>query len=257
MTQLQWNTPPNRKGVTAIDAGAVVLVRINPTTSNAILGPDANGVPPHLVFVADIAPRGTTAMVATGPFGNVAEVGERPTTSGTDQLSIDNNSIEYLLDLGRAFLAPFSGSIAIEGGAFTVNDAGATNQAAYEINVQVVMPQRIAIGMPFTPPHINTVIDRRDVERQTGEWFRRRPTMTYYKVGATPVQIPRGAVDVTVNVTQNVKFNLGGNGSGHPSPATLTLSVPAGFAMPLGFLSQGTFQSAGTIDWISFGIEVG
>lgn len=255
-TFLQWNKPPNRKRVTAVDAGGVVLVRINPTDSDAILAQDASGIPPHMVFTADMVPRGTTATIAKDPFGGVAEVGDRPTTMITDQLAIDNASVEFFLDVGRPFLAPCAGNISIEGGAFTENDGGDTPQAAYEINVQIVMPQRVALGEPFTPPILNTIIDRRDIERQTGEWFRRRPTMTYLKVGSTPVQIPRGAVDVTVNVTQNVKFNLGGNGSAHAT-GTLSLSVPAGFPMPLGILSQGTFSSAGTIDWISFGIEVG
>lgn len=269
-TQLLWDKPPFRKPVTAVDAGAVVLVRINPTSSDAILAQDASGVPPHLVFTANLASRGTTGMVAFDPFGNVAEVGERPTTGITLPLAIDNGKNEFLLDLGRAFLAPFAGNISIEGGAFTENDGGAMPQAAYEINVQTVMPQYVALGMPFSPLEVGVeaiesqdtiqssalAIDRRSVERQTGEWFRRRPTMTYFKVGTTHVPIPRGAVDVTVNVTQNVRFHLGGNGGGHAT-GTLTLSVPAGFPMPLGFLSQGTFSSAGTIDWISFGIEVG
>lgn len=256
MTKLLWDKPPMRRRVQAVDAGAVVLVRINPTSSSAILGQHlTTGVPPHLVFTADIAPQGTTAMVATNAYGQVAEVGERPTAIGIDQLAIDNAKIEYWLDIGRAFLAPFPGMISIEGGAWTQNDAAAFPEAPYEINVQLVMPQKIELGMPFST-RAYPIVNWREVERQTGEWIRRRPTMTYFKVGSTHVQIPRGAVDVTVNVTQNVRFHLGGNGGGHAT-GDLTLSVPAGFPMPLGFLSQGTFSSAGTIDWISFGIEVG
>ncbi len=256
MTQLVWDKPPNRKFVTAVDAGAVVLVRINPSKPTATLAQDANGVPPHLVFIADIASRGTTANVATNAFGNVVEVGEKPTATGTDQLGIDKGSTEFFLDVGRAFLCPFAGTIAIEGGVFTATDGGVVTTTPYEINAQVVMPQEIAITMPFRVGGNVLKIDRRYVERQTGEWIRRRPTMTYFKVGATPVQIPRGAVDVQVNATQNVIFQLGGNVVAHPL-GTLSLSIPAGPPLPLGFISQGTFSSAGTIDWISFGIEVG
>lgn len=264
MTQIVWGNAPNRQSLTAVDAGVVVLVRINPATKTAVLKQDANGVPPHLVFIADVAPRGTNAKVARDVFDNVAEVGERPTAQITDQLSIDvsplsqpgGQAIEFLLDVGRAFLCPVSGTIAIEGGAFSQDDGGATPTGAYEINIQTIMPQEVEIGMPWDVTG-HPILDRRCVQRMTGEYVRRRPTMTYLKVGTTPVQIPRGAVDVQVNATQNVDFNLGGNPPAHAT-GTLNLSVPAGPPMPLGFLSQGTFNShGGTIDWISFGIEVG
>jgi len=248
MTQILWDNAPLPKPITAVDAGAIVLVRIWPSDpSVGALIPDDLGVPPHMIFRADIAPRGTTAFVSTSLFGAVAELGERPTSNITQGLITDGVNIENIdfdLDLGLAFQAPVSGTIILTGGKW----AGGVNP--YQVNIQTIMPQSVDLEMPFT----NYIGDRRVVSRQTGG-SGAVATMTYYGVTPTPIPVPRGAVSVVTPAAADLTFTLGNSPHG-----AVNVVTPAGLPLALGYLSQGTFGATGghpDISWVSFKIEVG
>ncbi len=273
-----WENPPLRQTVKNVDAGVVVLVRFWPTDPASILVEDSLGVPPHVVFRATIAPEGTGAFqhfaqdpVSGGIFPVPGSIGERPTASIDGLITPDNGSIDYDLDAGQPFLCPFPGTIQLIGGAFA-GEAGPGPSAPYNVSVQVVMPQEVSLEyagpVMLSTPTMQLFDEEvgespaflRRVHRATGWRPRRRPTMTYFNVTATPIPVPRGAVDVQVGansavagVAQTITFDMGAQALG-----AHTVSLAPGSPMPLGAFSLGTFAQGAdaNLSWVSFGIEV-
>lgn len=252
-----WESPPNQRVIGNFDAGTVVLVRFAPSSPSAVLVADATGVLPHLVFRATLAPAGTTAFqqFAEDPISGLIMAtetqGERPTTYLDDPLTRDAGHSDFDLDAGQAIFLPYPGTMSLKGGAIAV---GTT--APYEVNVQVVTPR--VVDMEYADPVIALgTAWRRHVFHQTGLIPRKRPTMTFAGVGATLLQVPRGAVSVQVATAQNITFNFGGLPP-PLGPVATVVALQPGHPMPLGAFSQAKFSAAGggTIDWISFEVEL-
>ncbi len=267
-----WENPPKRRTVKTVDAGVVVLVRFWPSDPAAVLIEDVDGVPPHVVFRANLAPQGTTAFqhFVTDPASGTivpvpGSIGERPLTNIDGLITPDGGNdgthVDYDLDAGQAFLCPFSGEIQLIGGEFLVD------AAPYNVSVQVVMPQEVSLeyaGPVKLATPMSRLLDEglgeedpaflRRLHRETGWRPRKRPTMTYFNVNGT-IPVPRGAVDVQVGATTTAVFNMSGSAALGKHTVTLTAGAP----MPLGAFSIGTFTSdplGVVLPWISFGVEV-
>lgn len=252
-----WENPPNQRVIHNVSAGSVVLVRFWPTDPNAALIADANGVLPHVVFRATLAPQGTTAFqrfVEDPITGTVQAVdgtqGERPTTNLDGALSIDNNQNDFDLDPGQAIFFPYSGTLSLVGGAFP----GGVAAKPYQVSVQTVTPR--TVDMEYADPVSVGVgaLFKRHLFHQTGLIPRKRPTMTFAGVAGTALQVPRGACSIQVASAQNIVFNMGGDAA----HSAITVALQPGAAMPLGAFSQATFQAAGggSIEWVSFEVEL-
>jgi hypothetical protein len=245
-----WERPPERRQIAAVDAGVVVTVRIWPTTS--VLREDANGVPPHVTFVADMPDQGTSGWQmydsVTGLYGPEIEGGSRPIEARDGSIDLGGGAgpegVFFKVDVGRPFVVPWRGFLFLEGGAFP----GAV--APYQFEVIRTCPDMQSIKHAGPGGSIRSrtrFFGQRDIES---------PTMTFLNVpaGGTPIAIPRGAHSVMTNAAATLVSHIGGS-----APAgTITIPLPAGLRVPLGLASQGTFTASGAaIKILTFFVEIG
>lgn len=265
-----WPNPGTRFSAAAVDVGIVVSVRIwtSDKTGVSVLGPDANGVPPHLEYLATVEPDGTGAYQSYDPvlgiFGR--ETSERPTTSQSGQI-VDQNvpdspeAIAYRVDLGQPFLCPWPGQIFLVGGAWADVNGSPAPAVPYQVQVVRTMPQDVALGRELMIAGYGPAY--RQIYRTTGKrTLKRNPRMTFLSLPTNAVnKIPRGAVAVYVPTATEINFYPSGSSTTVTIPPTFpgpsTITVPGGTWMPLGYLAEGYFAiPAGPAPLISFEVEI-
>ena len=261
-----WNIPGSKWSVAAVDVGIVVAVRIwtSDPTGISILGPDANGVPPHCVYLATVEPDGTGAyQLYDSVFGiSGRQTSDRPTANQSGRILDQNQpsapeAISYQVDLGVPFRCPWPGQIFVNGGAWIPVGGNPPPVVPYQIQVVRTMVQDVSIGSEVV---IGNEPLYRQVYRSTGSKPLRNPRMTFLNCPTDAAnKVPRGAVAVFVPTTTTINFYP----SGTPVtgvvalPTPIPMTVPGGVWMPLGYLAEGYFAvPMGPAPLISFEVEI-
>lgn len=243
---VKWDCP-NQEGIGVVsDAGVVVTVTIvrRPGEPNVTA---LNGVPPHVIYVPDVAPLGTGAFQQwdprTGAVGAI--VGATPRANRIIS-GAQNQQPFYRISLGCPFVAPFAGRILLDGGTVP---AGGTS--AHDVIFQRSRPE-LRGEMEHAIDLNHTIIAHRlsllGVRPED-------PTMTYVNVGSTPIDIPRGAQ--SIHVPESASVDLAASG------ISLTLNLEPGAgegSNDVGFFAgaSGTFAAngGGTIKLVTFKLKI-
>jgi hypothetical protein len=290
---VRWNAP-ERTPIRYVDGdGQVVTVRIAPQDGAACLFPDAAGVPPRVLYTPDREPVGVgpwarqptifgrlfAELMNTDLYGlededierifapqgemhffdyiknKIADqfFDDRPRTFVTS--SFANKRPFYQIDLGCSFSCPWPGLIELCGGAPT-GVGVTTSQQDVEI---VVQKPEIGGSIRFVADAAQQLFLKHALSLR-GERPRAAPTMTYFNVGTTPIQVPLGAVAVQTSEDGQLVFTIPGVGAG-PLGREGNIAIGGGASpLPVSYVAGagGTFAASSTsnINVVSFQLSI-
>lgn len=271
-----WEAP-NRTSLGEVsDHGVVVNVRFAPQEGQPAVVPDASGIMPHVEYVAEREPQGTTSFQTYNPVTN--QVGPplgRPLRHNITS-SFASNIATYWIDVNTPFVCPWPGRIWIAGGAVGSGSRASISRCDVEfvrsrpefvsdefefVADQTFLPRDLLnfykdAGVPITDLSALPYSFKRRFTFSQGTKPLLAPTITFCNVGNTPVPIPYGAKSFQTDADSQVVFIPPGGVAGHDQ---VTVTSNRSGQMQIGSFVGGTFNSIDadtTIALVSFTIDL-